>query len=69
MSDVYVMMGRLSDSISIVTTASRALAAAEDQEGTTIGADLSDEITAMTCGVKSLRAAYRALDEALAVSP
>jgi hypothetical protein len=37
-------MGNLSDCVSTVSAVGRALAAAEDAEGTTIDGDLGDEI-------------------------
>ena len=61
-------MGRLSDCISTVSTVSRAIAWAEDQEGATAPQDLGDEITALRHGVEQLRAAYTALDAAIAAS-
>jgi hypothetical protein len=47
---------------------SRAIAWAEDQEGTAVPRDLGDEITALRHGVEQLRAAYSALDAAIAAS-
>ena len=61
-------MGRLSDCISTVSAVSRAIAWAEDQEGATAPQDLGDEITALRHGVEQLRAAYTALDAAIAAS-
>lgn len=61
-------MGNLSDCISTVSAIARAIAAAEDAEGTTIDDDLGDEITALRLGVQQLRAAYTALDAAMARS-
>jgi len=61
-------MGNLSDCISTVSAVARALAAAEDGEGTTMDEDLGDEITALRLGVQRLRAAYTALDAAMARS-
>ena len=61
-------MGRLSDCISTISAVSRAIAWAEDQEGATAPQDLGDEITALRHGVEQLRAAYTALDAAIAAS-
>jgi hypothetical protein len=63
--DIDEILGRLSDAISVVTTAATALLGAEEREGSTAGADVGDEITTLLHGVRCIRRAYDALDVAI----
>jgi hypothetical protein len=63
--DIGEIMGRLSDAISVVATAANALLGAQEREGSTTGAEVGDEITTLTHGVRCVRRAYNALDAAL----
>lgn len=63
--DIDEILGRLSDAISVVATATNALLGAEEREGSTAGADVGDEITTLLHGVRCIRRAYDALDIAI----
>ncbi len=60
-----VVLGALSDSLSIIITATRALVAAEERTGTATAADIGDEIVTLQEGVRNFRQWYDALDIAL----
>jgi hypothetical protein len=69
-SDIHAILGRLSDSISLVATAANAFVGAEERAGTAQAATVGDEIVALTHGVCCLRRAYDEMDVALrAVEP
>lgn len=59
------ILGALSDSLSIIATATNALAAAEERAGTASAADVGDEIVTLQQGVRDFRQWYDALDIAL----
>jgi len=63
--DIDAMLGRLSDAISIVTTAANAFLGAEECAGSTNAGDLGDEIITLRHGVRALRGVYDELDVAI----
>lgn len=63
--DVDAILGRLSDSLSIIATATNALVHAQQPTGTVTPADVGEEITTLEHGVRALRATYDELDVAL----
>ena len=68
--DFEAILGRLSDSVSIIATVANALAHAEDQSGSATAYSVGEEIITLTLGVRALRVAYNELDVALrAVTP
>jgi hypothetical protein len=60
-TNVYAILGKLSDAISLVATAANALQGAEQRSGRTS----AEEIITLTHGVASLRTAYDEMDVAL----
>jgi len=65
-----VILGRLSDAMSIIATATRSMAAAEQIAGSATAADVGEEIITLEHGMRVLRSAYDEMDVALrAVTP
>jgi len=64
-SDLHALLGRLSDSLSIIATATSALTHAQEGTGTVAPCDVGEEITTLEHGVRALRNAYDELDVAL----
>ena len=68
--DLHVILGRLSDAMSIIATATRSMAAAEQIAGSATAADVGEEIITLEHGMRVLRSAYDEMDVALrAVTP
>lgn len=68
--DLDAILGRLSDAMSIIATASSALAHAQQGPGIVNAHDVGEEITTLEHGVRALRCAYDEMDVALrAVRP
>lgn len=63
--DFGAILGRLSDSLSIIATATNALTHAQEGSGTVTPHDVGEEITTLEHGVRVLRAAYDEMDVAL----
>ena len=63
--DLHAILGRVSDALSLLSTAARSMAAAEDREGSATAADVGEEIITLEHGVRALRAAYDEMDVAL----
>jgi hypothetical protein len=68
--DLHAVLGRLSDSLSIIATATSALTHAQEGSGTVAAQDVGEEITTLEHGVRALRGAYDEMDVAIrAVTP
>jgi hypothetical protein len=63
--DLHAILGRLSDSLSIIATATSALTHAQEGSGTVAAQDVGEEITTLEHGVRVLRGAYDEMDVAL----
>ena len=63
--DLGAMLGRLSDSLSIIATATNALVHAQESTGTLTPEDVGEEVTTLEHGVSALRSAYDELDVAV----
>ena len=64
-ANVYTILGKLSDAISLVATATNALQGAEQRSGRTSADEINDEIITLAHGVACLRTAYDEMDVAL----
>ena len=63
--DFHAILGRLSDALSIMATATRAMSAKEQEDGSTDAVSVGDEIVTLEYGVRALRAAHDEMDVAL----
>jgi hypothetical protein len=63
--DFDAILGRLSDSMSIIATAANALTHAQEGTGTVAPADVGEVITTLEHGVRALRSAYNDMDVAI----
>jgi hypothetical protein len=64
--DFDAILGRLSDSLSIIAAATHALTHAQQgSDGTVTPADVGEEITTLEHGVNALRGAYNEIDVAI----
>lgn len=63
--DFNALLGDISDAMAVLATATRALIAAEQCEGTTQGQDVGNEIVTLQHGAIRLKHSYDALDVAL----
>ena len=64
-TELDAILGRLSDSLSIIATAVSALATAQHVEGRVTANDVGDEIVTLEHGVRVLRSAYNEMDVAI----
>jgi hypothetical protein len=64
-TNVYTILGKLSDAISVVATAANALQGAEERSGSVNAEEINDEIITLIHGVACLRTAYDEMDVAL----
>ena len=64
-ADIHAILGRLSDALSLIATATRAMAAKEQEDGCTDAATVGEEIVTLEHGERVLRAAYDEMDVAL----
>lgn len=64
-ADIHAILGRLSDALSLIATATRAMAAKEQEDGCTDAATVGEEIITLEHGERALRAAYDEMDVAL----
>lgn len=67
--NIHAVLGRLSDALSIIATAARAMVAKEQEDGSTDAASVGEEITTLEHGARALRAAYDEMDVALRALP
>jgi hypothetical protein len=65
--DFHAILGRLSDSLSMIATAARSMAAIEEREGSLHEPDVNmgEELITLEHGVLAFRAAYSEIDVAL----
>ena len=63
--DFDAILSRLSDSLSIIATATNALTHAQEGSGTVAPHDVGDEITTLEHGLRALRVVYDELDIAV----
>src|SRR5689334_10982992 len=62
LTGLTTVLGTISDSISIVTTAARALVGAQEQDGKLDVREAGDELVTLQYGVSQLRQGYRMLE-------
>ena len=62
---LHTMLGRLSDSLSIIATAANALTHMQEGTGTLAPADVGEVIITLEHGMRALRSAYDEMDVAI----